>query len=197
MGDFRGGLICLSPWHKGPLVSTIFIFHSIVFVDSLAKKFNWIHKCLRSPHSWTSICWLFVEVSHFIHHVSSSPTKLFSYGFASCFHDLHNLITKQCLVSTTFACATSCVFLDPNTIIQLPIYITVICKVTLSLGLLSPPIPSFSGIRKVKEILLNLSIKCWNSAFNAQGSRVSLSPKLVEKLVWVSVISPCKIFILS
>ncbi len=54
---------------------------------------------------------------------------------------------------------------------------------TLSLGLLSPPNSSFSGICKVrkfsKEILLNLSMKCWNklstkcwiSAFNAQGSR--------------------------
>jgi len=49
----------------------------------------------------------------------------------------------------------------------------VICKVTLSLGLLSPHIPSFGGIRKVgKEILLNLSMTCWNSVFNAQGSRV-------------------------
>jgi hypothetical protein len=28
----------------------------------------------------------------------------------------------------------------------------VICKVTLSLGLLSPPIPSFTGIRKVRKI---------------------------------------------
>jgi hypothetical protein len=27
--------------------------------------------------------------------------------------------------------------------------------------------PSVSGIRKVKEILLNLSMKCWNSALNA------------------------------
>jgi hypothetical protein len=32
----------------------------------------------------------------------------------------------------------------------------VICKVTWSLGLLAPSIPSFSGICKVKEILLNL-----------------------------------------
>ncbi len=42
----------------------------------------------------------------------------------------------------------------------------------LSLGLLSLPIPSFSGICKVRKFLLNLSVKCWNSAFNAQGSRV-------------------------
>jgi len=92
-------------------------------------------------------------------------------------------------------------------------YIRVFDKVTVSLGLLSPPIPSFNSICKV--ILLNLSMKCWNSAFNnAQGSRViivinvevgamkiyvvalrmalrkkkdrmklSLPPKLLEKLV--------------
>jgi hypothetical protein len=42
-------------------------------------------------------------------------------------------------------------------------------KVTASLGLLSPPIPSLS-----KEILLNLGMKWWNSAFNVQGSRVIL-----------------------
>jgi len=70
-------------------------------------------------------------------------------------------------------------------------------------------------------------MKCWNSAFNAQGSRVIivvltvgavkiyeaagdalrkkesqdetqvLPPKLVEKLVWVPVILLCKIFIPS
>jgi hypothetical protein len=45
-------------------------------------------------------------------------------------------------------------------------------KLTLSLGLISPPIPSFSGIRKVKDILINLSMKCWHSAFNAQGLRL-------------------------
>jgi hypothetical protein len=33
-----------------------------------------------------------------------------------------------------------------------------------------PPIPSFNGICKVKTFLLNLSMKCWNSAFSAQGS---------------------------
>jgi hypothetical protein len=69
-------------------------------------------------------------------------------------------------------------------------------------------------------------MKCWNPAFNAQGSRLiivvvqggpvkiymagvqglrkrkhrmklSLSPNWVEKLVWVRVISFCKIFIPS
>jgi hypothetical protein len=72
----------------------------------------------------------------------------------------------------------------------------------------------------LSQILLNLSMNCWNSAFNAQGSRVvivggqvgavkiyvpavetlrkegtklRLPPKLVEKLVWVPVFSFCKI----
>jgi len=79
---------------------------------------------------------------------------------------------------------------------------------------------------KLGIFLLNLGMKCCVSAFNAQGSRViiivvqvgavkiyvtaaqalrrkkqrmklSLPPKLVEKLVWVPVISFCKIFIPS
>ncbi len=44
---------------------------------------------------------------------------------------------------------------------------------------LSPPIssgfvpyPLFQWYPQSKEILLNLGTKCWNSAFNAQGSRV-------------------------
>ncbi len=42
---------------------------------------------------------------------------------------------------------------------------SLICKVTLSLGLLSPPIPSFNGIRKVIFIkspyeMLQLNIEC-------------------------------------
>jgi hypothetical protein len=36
-------------------------------------------------------------------------------------------------------------------------------------GLLPLPIPSFCGICKV-DISINLSMKCWYSAFNAQGS---------------------------
>jgi hypothetical protein len=54
----------------------------------------------------------------------------------------------------------------------------VIPKVTLS----SPcfwacfhPYPLFQWYLQSKEILLNLSMKCWNSAFNAQGSRVIIS----------------------
>jgi len=49
-----------------------------------------------------------------------------------------------------------------------------VCKVTLSSPCLSPPNPSFSGIRKVRKSqyeMLKLSAKCWISAFNAQGSR--------------------------
>ncbi len=34
------------------------------------------------------------------------------------------------------------------------------------------PIPSFQWYLQSNEILLNLSMKCWNSAFNAQGPRV-------------------------
>jgi hypothetical protein len=41
-------------------------------------------------------------------------------------------------------------------------------KVTLSFT----PYPLFQGYPPSKEIWLNLSTKCWNSAFNAQGSRV-------------------------
>ncbi len=80
--------------------------------------------------------------------------------------------------------------------------------------------PLFQWYPQSREILLNLSMKCWDSAFNAQGSivvvqvgevkiyvvavealrekgkrgmKLSLPPKLVEKLVWVPVISFCKI----
>jgi hypothetical protein len=40
------------------------------------------------------------------------------------------------------------------------------------LGLLSPPYPLFQWYLQSKEILLNLSKKCWNSTFHAQGLRV-------------------------
>jgi hypothetical protein len=93
-------------------------------------------------------------------------------------------------------------------------------KLSLKSSSLSPTIPSFSGICKVRKFLLNLSMKCWNTEFHAEGSRViilvvqvravkisvavveaprkegmklSFPPKLVEKLVWVSVISFCRI----
>jgi len=35
-------------------------------------------------------------------------------------------------------------------------------------------VPPFSGIYKVRNFLSNLSMKCWNSAFNAQGWRVTI-----------------------
>jgi hypothetical protein len=95
--------------------------------------------------------------------------------------------------------------------------IEVICKVTLSFT----PSPLFQWYPQNNEISLNLSVKCWNSSFNAQGSRLiivivqiglrrssenicsssggaqekrkegmklSLLPKLVEKLVWAAFI---------
>jgi hypothetical protein len=46
-------------------------------------------------------------------------------------------------------------------------------KLSVKSPSLSSPIPSFSGwYLQSKKFLLNLSMKCWNSAFNAQGSRV-------------------------
>jgi len=48
----------------------------------------------------------------------------------------------------------------------------VLRKFTLFLGLLSPPILSFEWGPQRKEILLNLGMKCWNSAFNLQGPRL-------------------------
>ncbi len=91
-------------------------------------------------------------------------------------------------------------------------YIKVIHKVTLSFT----PYPLFQWYPQSNEILLNRSMKCWNSAFDAQGSRViivvaqvkqqwrcsgkrkegmklTLPSKLVGKLVWAPVISFCKI----
>jgi hypothetical protein len=37
------------------------------------------------------------------------------------------------------------------------------------------PYPLFKWYLESKEILLNLSVKCWNTAFNAHGSRVIIS----------------------
>jgi len=86
------------------------------------------------------------------------------------------------------------------------------------------PYPLFQWYLQSKEILLNLHMKCWNSAFNAQASRaiivvvqvgaVKIYVAAVEalrknetehetqfttkiewrKLVWDPVISFCKIF---
>jgi hypothetical protein len=51
----------------------------------------------------------------------------------------------------------------------------VIHKVTCLHPVFGPaftPYPLFQWYRQTKEILLILSMKCWNSAFNAQGSRL-------------------------
>ncbi len=47
-------------------------------------------------------------------------------------------------------------------------------SLSLSLGLLLILCPLFEWYPQSKEVLLNLSMKCWNSAFNAQGSRVMI-----------------------
>ncbi len=47
-------------------------------------------------------------------------------------------------------------------------YIKVISKVTLSFTLY----PLFQWYSQIREILLNLNMKCWNSAFYVQGSRL-------------------------
>ncbi len=56
------------------------------------------------------------------------------------------------------------------------IHSKVVLKITLFLGLLPslPPTqnPLFQWYLESKEFLLNLGMKFWNSAFNAQGSRV-------------------------
>ncbi len=40
------------------------------------------------------------------------------------------------------------------------------------------PYPIFQWYQQSKEILLNLGMKSWNSAFNAQGSRVITAVKI-------------------
>jgi hypothetical protein len=44
-------------------------------------------------------------------------------------------------------------------------------KVIRKVILFFTPYPLFQWYPQSKEILLNLSMKCWNSAFNAQGSK--------------------------
>ncbi len=62
------------------------------------------------------------------------------------------------------------------------IFLTLL-KLSVKSPSLSPPIPSaFTTIsplsmvvvKESKKFLSNLSMKCWNSAFNAQGSRVTI-----------------------
>jgi hypothetical protein len=45
-------------------------------------------------------------------------------------------------------------------------------KLSIKSPSLSPPYPTFRWYLQKKEILLNLKMKCWNSAFDAQGSRL-------------------------
>jgi hypothetical protein len=52
-------------------------------------------------------------------------------------------------------------------------------KVTLSLSLVSPPNPFFSGIHKVTKFY---QMKSWKSAFNAQGSRLIIYAATLEAL---------------
>jgi hypothetical protein len=47
------------------------------------------------------------------------------------------------------------------------------------------PYPLFQGYLQNKEILLDLSMKCWNSAFNAQGLRI------IIVVVQVGVVKIC------
>jgi hypothetical protein len=65
----------------------------------------------------------------------------------------------------------------------------VICEVTLSSPCLwasfHPPIPSFTWYPQRKKILLNLSMKCRNSTFNAQGTRVIIVWKKSRRERWL------------
>jgi hypothetical protein len=68
-------------------------------------------------------------------------------------------------------------FQPPGVVKRIPLLTFYICKctcsipkVTLSLGLLSPPIPLFHWYLQSKEILSNFNMKCWKQHFNAQGS---------------------------
>jgi hypothetical protein len=45
-------------------------------------------------------------------------------------------------------------------------------SVSTPISFASPPYPLFQWCPQSKEILLNLGMKCWNSAFNARGLRV-------------------------
>jgi hypothetical protein len=53
-------------------------------------------------------------------------------------------------------------------------------KLSITSPSLSPPIPSFGGIHKVRKFLLNLSMKCSNSAFYAQCLRLIIVVVQVE-----------------
>jgi hypothetical protein len=75
-------------------------------------------------------------------------------------------------------------FLWALPIIEHKANIRVIHKVTLSFT----PYPLFQWHPQSKEFLLNLSMKCWNSAFNAQGSRVIIVVEQVGVKIYVAVV---------
>jgi hypothetical protein len=52
------------------------------------------------------------------------------------------------------------IMICPADDIQIISHVKVFLKVAVSLGLLVPPIPSSSEVRKVKKFLLNLGMKC-------------------------------------
>jgi hypothetical protein len=76
------------------------------------------------------------------------------------------------------------------------ISIGVIHKVTLSslcLWACFHPSPLFQQYPQSKENLLNLSMKCWNSAFNAQGSRVIIVTVQVRAVkIYVAAVKAIK-----
>jgi hypothetical protein len=53
---------------------------------------------------------------------------------------------------------------------------------TMSLGLLSPPNLYFSDICKVRNFLLNLNMKCWNSVRNAKSQHSSFTCRRTENI---------------
>ncbi len=57
---------------------------------------------------------------------------------------------------------------------------------TLSLGLLSSPNLSFSDICKVRNFLLSLSMKCWNSVWNAKSEHSSSIGRRSENIAVAS-----------
>ncbi len=137
----------------------------------------------------------------YLHHIVSDKA-LFLAFHSNCLHPQHNKINILILdLSGKSACFH-------------PVF-----------GPAFTPYPLSRWYLQSKEILLNLSMNCWNSAFFAQsssviivvvyegavkiygaavdalrkkdwgGRKLGLLPKLVEKLVCVPVISSCKIFI--
>ncbi len=67
---------------------------------------------------------------------------------------------------------------------------TIFLKATMSLGFLfTPTFPLFEWGPQSNEILLNMGMKCWNSAFNAQGSRLIIIVQHVgEAKIYVAAV---------